>query len=144
MTYELDEQPLDHAGMAILDYDECLRLLAVTPVGRVAFAAEGEIVILPVNYVLDGTTVVFRSDGGAKLTAAQEAKTVAFEVDGWDQALGEGWSVIINGRAETVYGDADIERLAGLALQPWGDATARRSWVMIHPDSVSGRRVAPR
>lgn len=135
---------VDHAGMEVLPYEECLALLARTPVGRLAFAMDGEIVILPVNYVLDGSTVVFRSGGGAKLTAAQEAKPVAFEIDGWDPVMGEGWSVIVNGRAQTVYDDADIDRLASLELHPWGESSGRRTWVMIHPDSVNGRRVAPR
>lgn len=135
---------VDHAGMAVLPYDECLRLLVATPVGRVAFVTGGEIVILPVNYVLDGANVVFRSDGGAKLTAAQEAKTVGFEIDGWDSRLAEGWSVIINGRAEAVYDEATIERLDGLELHAWGGDTARRAWIMIHSTAVSGRRFAPR
>jgi uncharacterized protein len=136
-------QAVDHAGMAVLPYEECLRLLDTTPVGRVAFATGGEIVILPVNYVLDASTVVFRSDSGAKLTAAQEAKEVGFEIDGWDAGLGEGWSVILHGRAAAVYDEATIERLSLLGLHQWGPDPARRTWVAIHPNSVSGRRVAP-
>jgi len=37
----------DHAGLEILPFDECLRLLASVPVGRVGFIADGELVILP-------------------------------------------------------------------------------------------------
>jgi hypothetical protein len=46
--------PIDHAGLEILPFSECLRLLASVPVGRVGFFTDGEIVILPVNHILDG------------------------------------------------------------------------------------------
>jgi uncharacterized protein len=48
--------PADHAGLEILPYDEFLRLLGTVPVGRVSFLADGEIVVLPVNHVMDGQT----------------------------------------------------------------------------------------
>ncbi len=134
----------DHAGMAVLRYEECLRLLGASEVGRVAFAAGGEIVILPVNYAMDGATVVFRSSGGAKLDAAREAKTVAFEIDGWDSEAGEGWSVIVNGRADAVYDVDTVERLSRLSLPQWGAEAGQRCWIAIYPTAVSGRRVAPR
>ena len=38
--------------------------------------------ITPVNYVLDGGTVTFRTDAGSKLSAALQGAAVAFEVDG--------------------------------------------------------------
>ena len=44
---------------------ECLRLLAARPIGRLAvITAEGLPMIVPVNYVLDGETVLFRTDVG--------------------------------------------------------------------------------
>ena len=46
--------PTDHAGLEILSFDRCLELLATVPVGRVGFLADGEIVVLPVNYLMDG------------------------------------------------------------------------------------------
>ena len=46
--------PTDHAGLEILSFDRCLALLATVPVGRVGFLADGEIVVLPVNYLMDG------------------------------------------------------------------------------------------
>ena len=85
--------PVDHAGMAVLPFDECIRLIGATPVGRIAFAMAGEIEIMPVNHSLDGTTVVFRTATGSKLTAATQASVVAFEVDSWDAVIQDGWSV---------------------------------------------------
>ena len=51
---------------------ECQRLLDDHHFGRLAFIdlAEGVPMIIPVNYVTRGGIVVFRTDRGAKLTAA--------------------------------------------------------------------------
>ena len=42
--------PTDHAGLAVLSVAECLELVAGGPVGRVAFARDGDIEVLPVNH----------------------------------------------------------------------------------------------
>ena len=63
--------PTDHAGLEILPFDECLRLLGSVPVGRLGFFADGEMVILPVNHVIDGQHPVFRTARGSKLSAAE-------------------------------------------------------------------------
>ncbi len=63
---------LDHAGLETLNFDTCLRLLASVPVGRVGFVADGEVQILPVNHLVDGQDVVFRTAHGAKLSVAEE------------------------------------------------------------------------
>ena len=61
---EMSRYAADHAGLEILPYDECLRLLGTVPVGRVSFFADGEIVVLPVNHVMDGHDPVFRTARG--------------------------------------------------------------------------------
>ena len=63
--------PTDHAGLEILPVDECLRLLASVPVGRVGFVADGEVVVLPVNHFVDGQDVIFRTAHGSKASAAE-------------------------------------------------------------------------
>jgi hypothetical protein len=40
--YAMPGYPTDHAGLEILPFDECLRLLASVPVGRVGFFADGD------------------------------------------------------------------------------------------------------
>ena len=138
--------PTDHAGLEILPLDECLRLLASVPVGRVGFFADGELVILPVNHAVDGQDLVFRTARGTKLSAAEGQSLVAFEADEYDQETRSGWSVLVNGRAEVVYDDADIRRLSHLSLHAWvlhswATAAQRPVWIRIRPVSVSGRRV---
>ena len=132
--------PTDHAGLEILPFDTCLRLLATVPVGRVSFFAEGEIVVLPVNHVVDGQDPVFVTARGSKLSAAEGQRLVAFEVDDFDARTKSGWSVLVNGHAEAVYEDAEIERLRKLGLQPWASGTDRPFWIRIRPASISGRQ----
>ncbi len=132
--------PTDHAGLEILPLDECLRLLASVPVGRVGFVADGEVVVLPVNYVMDGQDVIFRTSYGSKLTAAEGENLAAFEVDHYDEQTRSGWSVLVTGRLEPVDDEADIQRLNRLGLHPWVTAVQRPFWVRIRPTSVSGRQ----
>lgn len=132
--------PTDHSGLEILPFDVCLHLLAAVPVGRVSFLADGEIMVLPVNHVVDGQNPVFRTARGSKLSAAEGQDLVAFEADGYDERTKSGWSVLVNGRAHAVYDDAEIQRLSGLGLHPWVTAVDRPFWIRIRPASISGRQ----
>ena len=132
--------PTDHAGLEILPFDRCLQLLATVPVGRVSFFADGEIVVLPVNHVVDGQDPVFCTTRGSKLSAAEGQDLVAFEADGYDERTQSGWSVLVNGRAQAVYEDAEIQRLNHLGLHPWATGADRPFWIRIRPTSISGRQ----
>jgi uncharacterized protein len=132
--------PTDHAGLEILPFDECLRLLASVPVGRVGFFAAGEIVVLPVNHVVDAQDVVFRTAYGSKLSAAGGLDLAAFEADHYNEPTRSGWSVLVTGRAEIVDAEAEIQRLSRRDLHPWVTAIQRPFWIRIRPTSVSGRQ----
>jgi hypothetical protein len=136
------QYPTDHAGLAILPLDECLRLLESVPVGRIGFQADGEVVVLPVNYVVDEQSVAFRTAAGSKLSAAEGQAQVVFEADNYDAGRRAGWSVVVSGRAEMVYEDADIEALNRRGLDSWADAADLPFWIRIRPESVSGRLIA--
>jgi uncharacterized protein len=131
--------PIDHAGLEVLPFDTCLELLASVPVGRIGFFADGELVILPVNHLVDGQHVVFRTAAGSKLSAAENGGPVVFEADSYDDLDRSGWSVVVNGLAE-VIDDAETGRLGGLGLHPWSTAVEHPFWIRIRPTSVSGRR----
>ncbi len=133
--------PTDHAGLEILPFDICLQLLNAVPVGRVSFLADGEIMVLPVNHVMDGQDPVFRTARGSKLSAAEGQELVAFEADEYDGRTRSGWSVLVHGRAEAVYEDAEIQRLGRLGLHPWVSAVDRPFWIRIRPTSISGRQI---
>jgi hypothetical protein len=130
----------DHAGLEPLPPDVCLRLLGSVPVGRVSFCTDGEMVTLPVNHVVDGQDVVFRTNRGSKLSAAERQDHVAFEADDYDPRTRTGWSVLIKGRAEVIHEDSEIQRLSHLGLYPWVTAVDRPFWIRIRPASVTGRQ----
>jgi nitroimidazol reductase NimA-like FMN-containing flavoprotein (pyridoxamine 5'-phosphate oxidase superfamily) len=136
----MSEHPTDHAGLDILPFEVCLQLLASVPVGRVGFFADGEVVILPVNHVVDGQDLVFRTARGAKLSAAEGQDLVAFEADEYDEQTRSGWSVLVTGRAEVVYEEADVQRLSRRDLHPWASAVEDPFWIRIRATSVSGRQ----
>ena len=129
----------DHAGLEALPLEVCLRLLESVPVGRVSFCTDGEVVTLPVNHVMDGQDIVFRTDHGSKLSAAERQDHVAFEADDYDLRTRTGWSVLVKGRAEVVHEDSEIQRLSHLGLYPWVTAVDRPFWIRIRPTSVTGR-----
>ncbi len=131
---------LDHAGLETLNFDTCLRLLASVPVGRVGFVADGEVQILPVNHLVDGQDVVFRTAHGSKLSAAEGCSPLTFEADAYDERAHSGWSVVVTGRPEPVDSDAEIERLGGRGRRPWVTTVERPYWIRIRPSAVTGRR----
>lgn len=138
------EHPTDRAGLEVLSFDECMQLLAAAQVGRVALVADGEIVVLPVNHVVDGQDPVFLTARGSKLSSAEQENIAAFEADHFDEATRTGWSVLVTGHAEAVYEEAEIERLSRRGLHSWGSAPGRLVWVRIRALSVSGRRIPGR
>lgn len=133
--------PIDHAGLEILSFADCLRLLGSVPVGRVGFLADGEVVILPVNHLMDGPDVVFRTRAGSKLSSVGSKNLVGFEADSYDPRAHCGWSVVLSGFTEVVEDDDEIERLSELGLESWAGAVGEdASWIRIRPTSVTGRR----
>ena len=131
----------DRNGIDVMTIEECWTALATTPVGRVAFVSAGSPVILPVNFALDGRSVVIRSAGGDKLHAASLGQAVAFEVDDWNADDRTGWSVLVQGIAEEVEDAPTIVRFQALGLTPGADSVARDRWIRIRTEEITGRRV---
>jgi uncharacterized protein len=127
------------AASVELTRDECLRLLRAFTVGRVAVAsASGSVVVVPVNYVVDGEVIVFRSDLGEKLGQLHE-RSASFEIDEIDPFHHTGWSVLVRGTAFRATA-AEVEHLD---VRSWA-AGDKPYWVRVVPDEVTGRRlVAP-
>src|SRR5262245_35250749 len=95
--------------------DECLVLLRTFTVGRVAIVgASGSVLVVPVNYVMDGEAIVFRSDPGEKLDRVH-GLPASFQIDFIDPIHHTGWSVLVQGVAH--YARAtDVEHLD---VEPW-------------------------
>jgi len=119
--------------------EECWRLLASTELGRIATSAGASIDIFPVNYAVDGESIVFRTAPGTKLLELAINDHVAFEIDGHDDDA--AWSVIAKGVAERLERQSDMDAAEELGLTPW-IPTLKYRWVRIHATEVSGRRFA--
>lgn len=127
-------------GLEQLSDRECWDLLAAAPVGRLGVTVDSAPEIYPVNFAVDGGTVVFRIGSGTKLDGLTRSSTVCFEVDGFDAELEQGWSVLVKGRAEHA---ADGRRLDALDLRPWAPGF-KPTWIRINARTVTGRRLRPR
>jgi nitroimidazol reductase NimA-like FMN-containing flavoprotein (pyridoxamine 5'-phosphate oxidase superfamily) len=127
-------------GIEIMDRQLCLRLLAADEVGRLAVVNGGAPVIFPVNYALDGESIVMRTAPGTKLEGV--GGSACFEIDAFDRGQRHGWSVVVNGRLEEVdeYASRDLARLRSLDLSPWADGERDR-WLRLVPATITGRRV---
>jgi transcriptional regulator with XRE-family HTH domain len=119
---------------------ECFDLLSPGGVGRVAFTAADGPVVLPVNYAMAGRTVIFRTAPDTLLAGHLDC-LAGFEVDGLDEALNQGWSVLVAGRAVRVTSEAEVRHLERHAdVQPWAGG-ARDVYVRIIPRKITGRRI---
>jgi uncharacterized protein len=136
-----DTQPHVISSLEELVHSECLNLLATASVGRVGLLVDGRPEILPVNYALDGDTILFRTGEGTVLNQASMA-IVAFEVDHLDGATQSGWSVMVQGLAYDIGDTIDptSERLRRLLLTTWAPG-GRQRWFQIRPDKITGRRL---
>lgn len=116
--------------------EECLRLLAMFSVGRLAVATpEASPLVVPVNFVLDRDVVVFRSDAGEKIFQLR-GNRVSFQIDQIDPSSRTGWSVLVQGVAYEAT-PAEVEHLR---LEPWAPGD-KAHWVRILPDAITGRRI---
>ncbi len=119
---------------------DCIELLARQVLGRVAVVVEGRARVFPVNYVLDGGHIVFRTDEGTKLDAARAGAVVTFEIDQSDPLYHTGWSVMATGPLETVTDSQELGRVRGLPVRAWG--REGQHWVRMPITSISGRRIS--
>ena len=130
--------------MHVIPTEECYRLLAAHEFGRIGVIAENYPLILPVNYRLDGTTVVIRTHPGTILRAAEHAN-VTFQVDEIDRASRSGWSVLVRATAEEVGEEHRAEMLARTlesGVEPWAPGD-KEHWMRLVSHEITGRRILP-
>jgi transcriptional regulator with XRE-family HTH domain len=128
-----------HPHLDVLSREECELHLAGGGVGRFVFLAAQGPVALPVNYrYLDGD-VLFRTRPKGILAAAV-GTTVSLEVDRIDESMSEGWSVLVTGRARLIDDPTELERAAGLGIEPWPGGP-RTALMRIETEAISGRRI---
>ncbi|MFE3227798.1 pyridoxamine 5'-phosphate oxidase family protein [Nocardia sp. NPDC059228] len=124
---------------------ESLRLLSGVPFGRVVFTRDALPAIRPVNHILDGDTVIVRTQLTSRLTSTVRADSdvvVAYEADDIDRTTRLGWSVVVTGIARTIT-DPDLVARYDALVKPWADGNMD-TIVAIEPTLVTGIRLVGR
>ena len=132
------------ATMQVIPADTCYELLGTQEIGRLGVLVEHYPLVLPVNYALDGTTLVIRTHEGTILRATEHAN-VTFEVDDIDRRARSGWSVLVRGQAEEVgqsHREELVARTKASGVEPWAPGD-KGHWMRIIPHGISGRRIIP-
>ncbi|MEU2868632.1 pyridoxamine 5'-phosphate oxidase family protein [Streptomyces olivoreticuli] len=129
-----------HPVLMKLSERECWDRLDTHGVGRLGLSVDSKPVLVPVNYLVDGRTIVYRTDRDGVAAAAAGAE-LAFEVDRIDDARSGGWSVLVVGTVEHIDESEVIRRLMNrLGVEPWAGGK-RDLWVRVVPSEVSGRTI---
>jgi nitroimidazol reductase NimA-like FMN-containing flavoprotein (pyridoxamine 5'-phosphate oxidase superfamily) len=145
MTNDQQRRPqrFDHAGLEILDAADCLRLMQTVPIGRLVFTEGGLPTVRPVNFILDGETVVFCTADSDKYRAADRGDVVAFETDSINADRQTGWTVTVVGLLSHLT-DAETTEisvsLTARSLVPGGCP----HFIRLTIESLRGRRVVVR
>ena len=123
--------------VTILDTDKAWDLLAGQRLGRLAVRSDVGLDIFPVNYAVDGESLVFRTAEGTKLSSLTAYSLVTFEIDSWTEEV--GYSVILKGHAAPITDPAEIARAESLKLKPWVP-TVKTTFVRIAVSEISARK----
>jgi len=126
----------------VLGEEECLRLLSLGTIGRVAATVGAIPVVFPVNYHFADGAIHFRTGYGSKLAAATRNAVVAFQIDEIDRIYHAGWSVLAVGMAGELKEPGEVAWVSQLPLRAWAPGI-RDHFVRIVPEFVSGRRIIP-
>ncbi|HUY73764.1 MAG TPA: pyridoxamine 5'-phosphate oxidase family protein [Candidatus Dormibacteraeota bacterium] len=136
----MTEKVVADGAMEVLTEEQCVQLLELHDLGRVALQVGDQPEVFPVSYATDGEIVVFRTARGTRLDQATECR-IAFEVDDWDPHTGVGWSVMLKGVAEEVKHGSDpfTAALRSRPVKPLAPGE-RDLLLAIYPAEISGRR----
>ena len=118
---------------------QCLGRLRAHTVGRVAITSRALPMIVPVNYTLVGSAVVFRTEPDGMLARACRGSVVAFEIDELAADGAGGWSVLVVGVASLLDGTAAIRAAQSGLVSAAGPG--RDQFVAVTIGQLSGREV---
>jgi transcriptional regulator with XRE-family HTH domain len=133
-------RPATRPALETLSAAECRAYLGTQGIGRFVFVDVRGPVAVPVNYKMLGDDIVFRTHPWTTLAARAAQRRVSVEVDHIDEALGEGWSVLVSGRAHRVTDPGELDQVKALGIRPWA-AGERETYVRIVPTAITGRRL---
>ena len=124
-----------------LTLDECLELLQVGVLGRVALTTPMGPRIVPINYAMHDDAIVFRTTPYSELGTYGWNTDLAFEIDHIDYEKHQGWSVVAIGRSSLVE---DPEELGDIRSHwdptPWAGGR-RHLYIRLVWRDLTGRRI---
>jgi len=94
-----------------------------------------------VNFAIDNSDIIIRTDHSGKLAAAIREAVVAFEADSLDTARRVGWSVTVVGQSQEVTDPDEFGRLEQIGLSTWAPGD-REHFIRIRPGILTGRRLS--
>ena len=129
------------ARLQDLPFDDCLALLRLRRIGRVALMIDGYPLVVPVNYRLVELPgrhwIAIRTRPGGAIEHA--GVHCAFEIDDIDEEHRTGWSVVVRGTLHHVDRDA-----ADFATRFDPDSWVvgeEGIWMVIEAFQISGRAI---
>jgi uncharacterized protein len=137
---DLGGRPGAAGELTRLDREECLRLLASVPVGRLIFTVNALPTVRPMNFVLVDGLIVMRAAAHSAVVRKAADSVVAFEADELDAVACSGWSVVVTGRAELVSDAEMVARYRAVPLVPCAPGV-RDQFVTVTTEIAEGRRV---
>jgi transcriptional regulator with XRE-family HTH domain len=129
--------PSERASFTVLDREACRELIRAGGVGRIVFWGSRGPEAWPVNFRTLNGDVVFRT------ATAPGPGPVSFEVDRIDEALTEGWSVLISGEVRVITDPTERQAVEASGASPWAGGE-RDVYVRLVAHEVTGRRIRHR
>ncbi len=123
-----------------LTRSECEELLAATRVGRFCAEIDGQLTVLPVNFVVFEHDILIRSFSGTKTLAAESGLRVAFEIDDFANDGTTGWSVLVRGTVREVVLGGEVVKATAAPLETWAFKNRPNRLIRISTTSMTGRR----
>ncbi|MBH5333954.1 pyridoxamine 5'-phosphate oxidase family protein [Streptomyces pactum] len=129
-----------HPALSQLPEGECWERLGTHGIGRLGLPTRAAPLVLPVNYLVDARTVVYRTEPESP-AAVTAGAPLSFEADHFDDRSSGGWSVLLTGTADRISDPAAVRALAARpGARPWAGGP-RNLWIRVVPVQVSGRYI---
>ncbi len=127
--------------MLDLSREDCVRLLGAGIAGRVAVSTPTGPHIVPVNYAVDGESILIRTTAYSLLGTYRRDAQLCFEVDQFDYENQRGWSVLARGRSEALHHGRELDRIQQFwAPRPWASGV-RPLFLKVVWHELTGRRL---
>jgi hypothetical protein len=127
------------AELVELNDEESWKLAHSQPFCRIAWTSPSGPMQIPVNHVIDGHAVWFRTSAYSELVREVDDERVSLLVDDIDTESRLGWSVQLRGTANVHWHETEVPEPVRKLLS-WVSGP-HPLWVEVRADEVHGRRL---